>query len=439
MPTALKARYVFPIAGQPIEDGVVVIEGGRIRQVGRSVPPAAEVLDLNSTNQLTPGGVALLPGLVNAHTHLEFSDLREPLGNAGMRFPDWIRTVIEHRLTLAREANPAGTKPMDAIADGAAESLRSGVTTLGEIATRDWIPEAEAEAPSQASLLREQVLVFREMLGLADQRIDSAQAELTQWHSRREAHPAWRFGVSPHAPYSTHREIVALLCRFSRDRKVPLAMHLAESREELELLASHQGSFRTLLGELGVWNPDGVPLDSRPLDYIKLLATAHRSIVVHGNYLNAEEIQFIAGHRGRMSVVYCPRTHAYFGHEPYPLTEMLSAGINVALGTDSRASNPDLNLLADMRTVAECFPHISRQTILQMGTVNGAKALGLEDDLGTLQTGKWANLAVIALPGKQVSHLDAEALSGLILASSLPNVATFVGGQQHAGEPPCQS
>ncbi len=135
---------------------------------------------------------------------------------------------------------------------------------------------------------------------------------------------------------------------------VPVAMHLAESREELDLLRDGTGPFQDLLDERSMWDPQAIPLGSRPLDYLRMLADAPRALVIHGNYLDDEELAFLGANRERMSLVYCPRTHAYFFHPPYPLGRALAAGVHVALGTDSRASNPDLSLLEEMRFV--CAP-----------------------------------------------------------------------------------
>jgi cytosine/adenosine deaminase-related metal-dependent hydrolase len=174
-------------------------------------------------------------------------------------------------------------------------------------------------------------------------------------------------------------------------------MHVAESREELELLRAHSGPLVEVLKSLGAWHPDVLPLGLRPLDYLRLLATGHRSLLTHGNYLARDEIEFLAAHRDRMSLVYCPRTHAYFGHEPYPLAEALAAGVRVAIGTDSRASNPDLRLLEELRHIARHHPSVSPDSILRMGTLAGAEALGLADHLGSITPGKRAALAIIPL------------------------------------------
>ena len=127
-------------------------------------------------------------------------------------------------------------------------------------------------------------------------------------------------------------------------------------------------------------------------------AKSHRALVIHGNYLDDDEIGFLAAHAEKMSIVYCPRTHAYFQHDPYPLAKMIAAGVNVAIGTDSRASNPDLSVLADMRFAAKQHPLVPPATLLRMITANAAKALGRDDEIGTLTPGKFADLAIMKLP-----------------------------------------
>jgi len=174
-------------------------------------------------------------------------------------------------------------------------------------------------------------------------------------------------------------------------------MHLAESREEIDFLREGRGPLRELLESREAWDPTARPYGSRPLDELQVLARAHRAVVVHGNYLDDEEIDFLARRR-QMASVYCPRTHAWFDHKRYPLEKLLAAGATVALGTDSRASSPDLSILAEMRHVAQVFPAVSRATILELGTLGGARALGLDARIGTLEPGKRANLAIVALP-----------------------------------------
>jgi aminodeoxyfutalosine deaminase len=163
----------------------------------------------------------------------------------------------------------------------------------------------------------------------------------------------------------------------------------------LRLLAEHAGPLVELLASLGAWFPSALPRGLRPLDYLETLQNAHRALVIHGNYLSTEEIEFIAARRERMSVVYCPRTHAYFGHERYPLWKMLVAGARVAVGTDSRASNPDLSVLAELRHINRRHRRVAPAKILEMGTLAAAEALGIDADYGSIAVGKRAAFAVI--------------------------------------------
>ncbi len=185
-------------------------------------------------------------------------------------------------------------------------------------------------------------------------------------------------------------------------------MHIAESREELELLRDNAGPFRQLLEDRSMWDPAAVPSGSRPLDYLQMLADAPRSLVIHGNYLDDEELQFLSARREKMSLVYCPRTHTFFLHSPYPLCRALELGIRVALGTDSRASNLDLDLLADMQFVARSHPTIDPQEVLRMGTLNGAEALG-RFDVGSITVGKLANLVAIPFADELVASQEISA------------------------------
>ena len=379
-PISLRARWVFPVDQPPIDGGVVVIDGERIVAVGRNVE-TGEVRDL--------GDVAILPGLVNAHTHLEFSDLTEPIGEPGMAFPNWIREVVSRR----RSTDPvaAETAAVAAIHQGLAECVAHGVTTVGEIGRVGWW-DPTLRRPAL------DVTVFYELIGFSKDRANEACEEFHRFSEiERSPEPSWRLAMSPHAPYSVHPAAFEGLSRLRGKSDLPIAMHLAESPEEIELLASQTGLFRDLLVDLGAWNESTIRVGSRPLDYLQRLAGASRSLVIHGNYLDDEEIRFAAENRDRMSVVYCPRTHAYFNHKSYPLAKMLNAGVRVALGTDSRASSPNLSLLAEMRHVAATHPDISPADVLRMGTLSGAEALGLAEETGSLTPGKRADLAMVAL------------------------------------------
>ncbi len=368
-PRTLRARWVLPIEGPPIDGGFVTVVGDRIARVSPSKPSGGPVEDL--------GDAALLPGLVNAHTHLEFSDLARPLGTPGMSLPAWIRLVISERKRGDHDAAAA-------IAAGAAESIAAGVATIGEISV----------APAEAYGARgrgPRLVAFQESLGFSAARVDSAFADL----ARRFDAAAPPAGLSPHAPYTVHPRLLERIVALAVARAAPVAMHLAESPEELQLLVTGDGAFQELLDERSMWDATAIPRGWRPMDYLGRLAAAPRALVIHGNYLAADEIEFVAQQRATMSVAYCPRTHAYFAHAAYPLEAMLAAGVRVALGTDSRASNPDLDLLADLRLAARVFGRVAPEAWLKMATLAGAEALGLSADSGSLTPGKRADLVAI--------------------------------------------
>jgi cytosine/adenosine deaminase-related metal-dependent hydrolase len=353
--------------------------------------------------------VAIVPGLVNTHTHLEFSDLAQPLGQPGMEFSQWIREVIARRQGIAPEQ--LESKKRTAIANGLRESLQAGTTLLGEIATFPPLVDAYEKSPLRGT-------IFLESLGYSDERVAESLARSIDFIGDHRARAAWRRGISPHAPYSTNWQIVAA----AAGGAWPVAMHLAESRAELELLQSHSGPFRDMLSSIGLWRDEALPKTVGVMWYLQQLARAPRSLVVHGNYLSDGEIAFIAANSATVSVVYCPRTHAYFQHDTYPLAKLLNSGVRVALGTDSRASNPDLSLLAEMRYVAR-HHQLPGELLLRLATQCGAQALGFGHEVGTLEMRKRADLAVIAL-----ADTSAPDPYELLFNSDLPNVATYCGG-----------
>jgi aminodeoxyfutalosine deaminase len=384
--SALRARWVFPIDQPPIEGGVVTIAGGRIVAVGENQsgrPPR----DL--------GDVALIPGLVNAHTHLEFSTLEKPIGQAGMPFPEWIRAVVEHRREqgkkLVVETDGFQRFRRRAAQAGLKELQAGGTVAVGEIATPGWPREC-----FPASGLN--VTMFLELLGLDPKQASSLSSMGSSFVADViDAGPALRPGLSPHAPYTVSIDLLGDICATSAGERVPVAMHLAESQEELQLLFEQSGPLVEVLKSLGAWYPEAFPVTSRPIDYLQRLSVAHRALIIHGNYLADNEIEFLGGWRSTMSVVYCPRTHEYFGHKSYPLARMLAAKVRVAVGTDSLATNPDLSLFSELKTICRNHRDVSPDAILRMGTLSGAEALGIERDFGSITPGKLARLAVVPL------------------------------------------
>ncbi|MFM8433908.1 MAG: amidohydrolase family protein [Planctomycetia bacterium] len=370
----LRARQIVTMAGgplenaPPLENGWLRIEAGRIVALGtgRPLEPAVDL-----------GDAVILPGLVNAHTHLEFSTLAAPLDGSG-GLPEWIGRVV----ALRRE-RPTGDAA-GAIRAGLAESAAAGVTLLGDIATSLLPRGIDAAGPH--------VRVFRETLGL------SAAARAASLASLRrdldclvaESRSA---GVSPHAPYSVAAPLGRVALDIARRLRLPAAMHLAESPAEAELIGSGSGPLRRALDGLGAWPNEPPPLLSAA-DWISLLARGPRGLVVHGTFLDDVALARLARHRDKLAAVVCPRTTRLLSGMLPPLERFRAAGIRVALGTDSRASNPDLSVLGECRAVVD-GGLASPAEALAMATVTGAWALGRERRAGILAPGRPADLVVL--------------------------------------------
>lgn len=330
-----------------------------------------------------------MPALINAHTHLEFSDLERPIGERGQRFGDWIASVVEHRRSklLRNGADSLKQEQSSAIQRGLLESSQTGIALLGEIAT-DGGPGVSVAGVGGVR--------FLELLGLARDR-QAVQLQRAQEFVDQQPLEGWRVGLSPHAPYTVTPEMVQQICALASRHGAPVAMHLSESLDELELLQSHSGALVEVLRALDAWLPTAIPRGICSRDYLEILSRAPRALVIHGNYFGERDWEFLAQHSTRMSVIYCPRTFRYFHSGGYPLETMLAAGVSVAVGTDSRASNPDLSIWEELRVVAESHPSLSTSTVLELGTLRAAQALGYGDEFGSLENGKAARLITIPI------------------------------------------
>ena len=410
-PITLRARHVLPIAAEPIENGWARIERGRVTAIGRGIPsgPACDL-----------GDAIILPGLVNAHTHLEFSDLDQPLPAAG-GLPAWIERVVAMRRARVAAGSDDAARLRAAVVSGLEQSAAAGVTAIGEIATASH-PLAGHAGP--------RVRVFREALGLLPVAMAAAHSSLRQDLERMQSEGTCT-GISPHAPYSVAEPLGRRVVGEAVRKRLPLMMHLAESRDEAELLATGGGAFRTLLEQLGAWRPDAPPRLLSVADWISLLARAPRGIVVHGTFLPEDPAALarLACHRDRLCVAVCPRTTLALSGRLPPVDVFRSAGIRVAIGTDSRASNPDLSVLAECRRLVE-GGLVSPREALTMATRDGAWALGFENRCGMLAPERPADLAIVLPAGRyqdphaaamdQATKVVATLRRGRVIAGRIP-------------------
>lgn len=375
MSLSLTARWIFPVASPPLPGGIVVIDGERIVAVE---PHGTRTADLDL------GNVAIIPGLVNAHTHLDLTSMHG-IAPPRLPLPDWLSDVIEYRRTTTPEETLASIRV------GLEECIRTGTTLVGDISGGGISWPILASSGIRAT-------VYYEVIGMSEERANQVLHAFAEWEMDRQVESVpCLAGCSPHAPYSVASTLYTDLDTFP----IPIATHLAESEEELELLADRSGPFVDFLQRLGVWLPDRMA--NSPADVFWCLYGDSTSPVslVHGNYLSPENFPDDTELPSHFGLVYCPRTHAAFGHAPHPWREFMARGVRVALGTDSLASNPDLDLLAEARFLRVRHPDVSGATLLRMATLSGAEALDWDHTTGSLEAGKSADLVVIPLDGRQ--------------------------------------
>lgn len=416
---AICGRLVVPVDRPTIDFGAVVVAGGQIVAVDRwkdlrgQLPAGYAAYDF--------GDAAILPAFVNTHVHLDLSDCAAPIPAEGQSFASWIRSVVAHR------GQRGGYRP-EIVREGLAECFRFGTTAIGDIAQpgcqvedyRLTLPPSESDEaasggpdagelsrdnqrqePSGTSIASRSVdrglaqvakgNVFAELIApLADQKVNVLQSAAEflglDWPE------GLRPGLAPHAPYTVHPSILEEVVRLAKDRNVPVCFHLAESRDERELIGSGGGPLRELLEERGLWSPSLVEGMSFAR-YLRILAEAPRALIIHGNFLSREDFEFLAGKR-HMFIVHCPRSFRHFAWGRFRLQQLLMMGVQVVIGTDGRSSAPDLNMGAELSLLCRWHRSISRSKLLRLATLEAARALGVDHRLGSITPGKDADLVI---------------------------------------------
>ena len=378
MPTeqTISARWVAPVSSPPIADGIVSFADGRISHVG---PHDGRRIDQRFDDAI------LLPGLVNAHTHLDLTGAKG-LTPPRYDFCDWLQSVIAFR----RSRTPEQVR--QDVAAGVMQCLAAGTTFIGDIALG-----AYDYSPLNA-------VSFQELIGLSK---DRSAAAISSWRAAGLI-PA---GVSPHAPYSFH---FAGLDNLPLD--APLAIHLAETSDELTLLELHAGPLRQFLERIGAWDAPGLAPSITAIT-TKLSRRCGPVLLIHANYLPTD-VPIPNG----ATVVYCPRTHAAFGHPSHPFRDFKARGIRVVLGTDSLATNPDLSILNEARFLYSQCDQV--ESLLAMITSDAADSLGMGKQAGRVAAGFAADLCVVGLP-----HNSSKPLHDL-LAGAEPVQAVFIAGRR---------
>jgi cytosine/adenosine deaminase-related metal-dependent hydrolase len=406
----LRARTILPVSRPPIENGAALITGNRIRAVGSwpdlKSEAGGEIFDL--------GEVALLPGLVNTHCHLDYTDMAGELPPPET-FTDWIPLI-----TAAKTAWSYSDYARSWLR-GAHMLLRNGITTVADIeAMPDLLPEVWDATPLR-------VFSFLEMTGIRARREPGEILREAVEKIDSLSHARCSASLSPHAPYSTLPELLRSSARVARKRRWPLCTHVAESEQEFEMFVHARGKMFDWLQRNQRDNSDcglGSPVEHLARNNMlgKSLIAVHANLLAHGDAA-------LLG-KYRVNVVHCPRSHAYFRHPPFMRERLVSAGVNLCLGTDSLATvrrtgrqMPELDLFEEMRALKANDKTISPAEIVRMATVNGARALGMKGQIGELSENAFADLIVIPADGKNVDVYET------VLAHADPIPASMIDGR----------
>jgi cytosine/adenosine deaminase-related metal-dependent hydrolase len=392
---------MLPIAEPPIRDGWCAVDRGRIVAYG-SPGPAGRRGFSDGAREVDLGDVVVLPGLVNAHTHLELSYLRDEVAPAS-QFVTWIRGVIAAR---RQRPDAASAEILDAVGFAIAESAACGTAVVGDI-SNTLVTFGPLTRSPLAGVVFYELIRFRaaDPEALVDQALQTIGA--------LEPTERVRVSLAAHAPYSVAPLVLRAIRRaVDRDPFAPCSIHLSESTEEVEFIRNGGGSWRALLEEIGSWDPAWVPPGGTPVEFLDASGFLKgRTIAVHGVQMTPSDLERLAA-RGT-TVVACPRSNGHTGAGAPPIEEFYASGAPVAVGTDSLASAPDLNVFAELATMRALAPTVPAASLLESATRQGARALGFDADFGTIEPGKSSRLLAVALPSSAID-VEEYLVSGIV-------------------------
>jgi aminodeoxyfutalosine deaminase len=376
--TTFRADWILPIAGPPIRDGAVTVEDGRVVRVDHGT----------ASNAVSLGSVAILPALVNAHTHLELSYMHERVP-PGSSFADWVMALM----TLRRALPDPGVPPILAAAKVAIGRARaSGTGLVGDVSnTLVTVPLLrEAGMPAH---------VFYELIGFSQADPAAKVREARAYIASTGAHGhGVRVSLAPHAPYSVSPGLFAAIrADVDADPLGVTSVHLGESAAEVELLRHGTGPTRVMLEQLGVWTNGWKVPGLSPTEYVAGLGFIRPdSLVVHGVQFTSDDLARVKA--GGATLVSCPRSNVYVGVGAPPLESFYAAGVPVAFGTDSLASCADLNMFTELAEARRIAPAVPARDLLCSATLTGAQALRYGDEYGSIEAGKRAALIAVRVP-----------------------------------------
>ncbi len=418
----LSADYVLPISAVLIENGAVAIEKDRIAAVGKREEIIKKFPEAKDENF---GEAVIMPGLVNAHSHLEITAMRGFLDDVEEDFSAWLM-----KLTITR-AEKLTEKDIEISAlAGALEGARSGVTCFGDIGRfgkagfealkavglrgilfqeTEFSPKNE-EAESDFARLKDKILALKE-----------SETELV------------KVGISPHAPYTVSRKLFEKITEYALDENIKITIHAAESNQEKEFFLTGKGLFAELYQKLNLeWN---APQKSE-IEYLAEIGVLQaKPLLAHCVKVSEKDIDLIAKSDSR--IAHCPKSNAKFGHGFAPLEKFLDKKVCVGFGSDSVASNNICDILEEARFATLFARNLANKTrfltareIIETATLGGAFALGLENEIGTLEADKQADLIVVSLENAAQQPVH-DVYSALLFASNARDIRlTTVAGEE---------
>jgi cytosine/adenosine deaminase-related metal-dependent hydrolase len=389
-----RASWLLPIAAPPIHDGWLAIEHGRIVELGAvRTAEHARFADL--------GRVAILPGLVNAHTHLELSYLRHRIP-AGNDFVTWIRGVVASRRA---QPDPRGPEVLDGIAEGIAEAVRYGTVLVGDISNTLETFAPLAESPLSG-------VVFNEILRFNAPDPEAVVEQACRQIDSLGGNADVRASLAAHAPYSVAPAVFRAIRRAMDGRpSVPCSVHLSESRDEVEFIRAGSGAWRRFLDDVGAWDPTWGAPGTSPVTFLEHEGFLDaRTLAVHGVQMTSADLALLAA-RGT-TLVTCPRSNTHTGAGTPPVAAFYASGVRIAIGTDSLASTEDLNVFAELAALRALAPAVPASRLLESATLEGARALGFEADFGTIAPGKSGRLLAVSIP-EDVNDVEEYLVSGV--------------------------
>lgn len=363
--------------GPPIEDGVVTVEGNQIVDVRKFNP----LTDVFAEGVVDLGEHVLLPGLINAHCHLDYTCLRGKIAPEES-FTDWVRAINAAKAKL----NPSDY--VKSIVAGFAESVKFGMTSMVNF---EAFPELVIrKAPPIRTWWMAELIDVRDP-NMPEQLVGLAMTALSRPETR---------GLAPHAPFTASLDLYRHCQETAREQNLLLSTHLAESREEFSMFRDATGPLYDFMKEIGRDMRDCG--DETPLAYLmRHVALDERWLIAHLNELVESDFELLARSTTKFHVVHCPRSHRYFDHSPFQLERLRGLGFNICLGTDSLASVSDLSLFAEMREVRRNCPALPPHEILEMVTINPARALDRQSQLGRIKSGFLADMIALPLEGER--------------------------------------